>query len=587
MNKFKIISILVIFVFMFGFVMPQPAEAGMWDSVKSVASSAVSAVKDTATSAYNSVKNTVTSAVSTVKNTAVSAYNSVKDGIKGAISSVTGSVTGGGGIKETITGAVKSIGGSAASKISDKIKEIAGGAEGALSKLSGLPAGLSEKITGSIGVLKDLFGKEAEGIVGSVKDKITDFAEKLGIGSDSFSEKVSGLLEPNSLIEKFKGLVAKHPLADRIKDIQENLVNMTGSATDILKDKMGKIPGLVDKAGKGLADKAKGFLARANMTKDGVTAAIYDTSKKVSGLSKIVDNPVAFDKKMKEVFKNSSETANSKTSSSLSFGGVKFEGMADIYGRANDDINKNQAVFRGEAYLGPKLESKATLDYLDGRGKLEASTRNVLGLDAVGEGNIRWMKDGDVVSAKGNAHVVAGFHSENKVRNQIQLSENFANDSSAVLDVVAGADAKAKGTAYHGENGIELGASAEARVGIWADAAGSTSMDYKGESLFSAKGNAGAGLGLGAGAGAGASFRLDRLGFEGKVTLGPFKLGGGVYVNPKAIGQLAYDKGGQAVSYVADKGRAAADKVGDAAKATGNFFKSGASKVGGWVGSLW
>jgi len=84
----------------------------------------------------------------------------------------------------------------------------------------------------------------------------------------------------------------------------------------------------------------------------------------------------------------------------------------------------------------------------------------------------------------------------------------------------------------------EFGIGGEVRVGAWAEAKGSLTRKYKGQDLFVLKGTAGAGWGVGIGGGEHFSFRLDRLGFDGKGTLGPFKLGGGVYVNPKAVAEL-------------------------------------------------
>jgi hypothetical protein len=239
--------------------------------------------------------------------------------------------------------------------------------------------------------------------------------------------------------------------------------------------------------------------------------------------------------------------------------GAKLFGEADYRGMAGNEASQNQMLLKGEAWAGPRIDSKVEGTYLNGAGKLTASNTTGLGVMAHGEGNAKWMTGDAVVDAKAKVNVVAGAYSTTTVKNTMDLGGGFGSSQTAVIDGMAGAQARANGTLYAGKNGLEASGGAEARVGAWVDAKGSASTQYKGQNLFTAEGSAGAGLGVGAGVKGGAAFRTDKVGFSAQVTLGPVKLGGGLYVNPVAMTQLAVDKSKLVVNAVGNGLNKAAD----------------------------
>jgi len=292
---------------------------------------------------------------------------------------------------------------------------------------------------------------------------------------------------------------------------------------------------------KQVADGAVGVCSKGAAALDKVSGdAAEMISKNLNTLTSKGTDPLKYNEAFGKMFDVSSKCGNATAKASMSFGGCKLTTGADINGQAGNEISKHEALLKAEAWLGPKIETGVSADYLGGAGKFSLDNRFVAGLDAKAEGNVKWLKDGAVLDAKGKVNLVAGLHNTTTLQNNIKMGDMGLNQT-AVLDLVAGAQAKANGTAYLGKNGVELQGGAEARVGLWADAKGASSVQYKGQNLFTAEGTAGAGLGLGAGAKGGFSMRADKVGFSAQVTLGPFKLGGGIYVNPVAVGQMAWD----------------------------------------------
>jgi len=255
-------------------------------------------------------------------------------------------------------------------------------------------------------------------------------------------------------------------------------------------------------------------------------------------------------------------------------------------------------ILEGNFYMGPRFSNETTMNYLGGKGKLEFKSDTTLGLDSMAEGKMKFMAGGAIVNGAGHADVVAGFCSVNKLKNNIDLGNGVSNKTVSMVEAIAGGNARANGKVYVGGNGIELGYGAKARVGAWIEGKVTNSLKVDGKELFVAKGSAGAGLGVGIGAEGKFAFRIDRVGFDGEVTLGPFTLGGGTYVNPKAVAELAFDRGGKAVRYVkaksrklvdnakrkfADAKRKASDMVDGAKKKLANAKE----KVGDFVSSGW
>jgi hypothetical protein len=80
------------------------------------------------------------------------------------------------------------------------------------------------------------------------------------------------------------------------------------------------------------------------------------------------------------------------------------------------------------------------------------------------------------------------------------------------------------------------------------------------------------------------------VGFDGEVTLGPFTLGGGTYVNPKAVAELAFDRGGKAVRYVKAKSRKLVDnakrKFADAKRKASDMVDGAKKKLANANGNI-
>lgn len=594
-NSVKLFSVLILAVLLVTSVAP-PAHAGFLggvvDAVKSGVSSVTGAVKGAVSSVTGAVSGAVSSVVGAVKSGVSGVVGSITSGVSGVVDAVKGAVGGvvgavkdvAGKVYETVKDTVKNVLGTitgtlpkvieqvqgavqgaaqgavgglagAANGVAGMIDKAAGGAADIAGKLAGLPADIQKKVQDGIANIKDyISGKanDASNFLGMVKE--------FGVNLFENAKKTTVDLAGKGLDMLKDGAKAVNPILASIASLQAKGAAMAAEkALDVAKfvqEKAAEAPGFIEKLktgaiglfqkGQELADKYKGDAAET----------IAKNFEKLTGLR---GDPAKYNKTFGEMFNVSAKEGNAAASASMSFGGYNIKTGADLQGEAGNEISKHQRLIKGEAWLGPKIDTHVEAGYLGGRGKMSLDNRFVAGLDAQFEGNAKWLTGGALVDAKGKVDVVAGVHNTTTFQNSLKLSENYGVKQTAIVDVVAGAQAKANGTLYAGKNGVEVSGGAEARVGLWADAKGSTAMQYKGQNLFTAEGSAGAGLGVGAGVKGGVAFRADKVGFNASVTLGPVKLGGGIYVNPVAMTEMAIDKGKQAVGAVTDT----AKKVGN------------------------
>ncbi len=608
-NSTRLFLVLVLAAFL-QVTVAAPAHAGFLGSVVSGVKNAVSGVVSTVKNTVSNVVGSVTNGISGVVNSVKSGVSSVVEGFKsggisgalsaakGALGGVIGSVKDGvSGVLGALTGAGKEIYG----QIKETVKNIVGSITGSL------PDAVSQ-VAGQAGKLAEQATKTAEGILGGSGSPLSGMLDKLkSLGAGDIAEKIQGGLDNLkkfvsekgasaneflsmvkdmgiNLFEKAKGEVAKlgdagaklgefgkslfkkgvdavNPVIADLAKMQETLAGKAAErALDIgkfISGKAAEIPGFAEKLKSGALDLWKKGNEAADKLKFDAAKTISENFDKLTSLR---GNPIKFNETFGNMF--SAKSADGKASASMSMAGFNLTGGPDDLGQANNEISKHQVLLKGEAWLGPRIDAKVAGSYLNGKGQISLENRLVAGLDGQVEGNAKWLTGGALIDAKAKASVTAGIHNTTTFKNKIDLGGGYASNTTAVVDAMAGAQAKANGTLYMGKNGLEVKGGAEARVGLWADASGSTSMQYKGQNLFTAEGSAGAGLGVGAGAKGGVSFRADKVGFSAQVTLGPVKLGGGIYVNPVAMTEMAVDKGKQALTAVGN----GLNKVGDGAK---------------------
>lgn len=563
-NNFRILSIAIILILTLGIAMPQPAHAGFVGSMVSGAvnsvKGAVSGVVDTVKGAVGGVVDTFKGAVSGAINATKEVFNQVKDTVKGVVGSFMG--TG-----NAIAGAVGQAAGSVSSAVSGAVGAATGAAGGAMDMLKGI----GEKAMGAIGgfqstidAVKGIMADKSLNLIDKVKNSITQFKTDLGgnlgdisdLIADGKNKLLDGLKDPSSLLGPVLGEVTKNPVIEELMNVGKGLA---AKGTEMFAS--------ITEKGSEYLNKAKEFggnvltAAGEAVSKNDFLQKTAAYSNKLSEMVSAKADAVQFNKQYGELFNNKVDANGVKGSSMMSFAGLDISTKDNVHDRANAIPGATNLTTKVDGHLGLKLD--ASISKTGENYSVSAATRNVVGLSAYGEGSLKWMEGGTLASASGNAQVAAGVVSSNELSGKVNLSENFGAKADVQINGLAGADASVKGNAYIGRNGIELKGGAEARAGLWADAAGSTGVQYKGQNLFTASGTAGAGLGVGAGVKGGAAFRLDKVGFDASVTLGPVKLGGGIYVNPQAVAQLGFDKGKQAVN------------------AVGNGLKS----AGGWVKS--
>lgn len=509
------------------------ASSGSSDGASSGASDGASSdgsgdgAGDAATNGDEDVKEKIEDTFGSVVEAGKEVYESIKDTVKDVI----GSLTGAGG--DAAAGAGDAAGGDTAAGGEDA----AGG-----SSMDELISKLNE------GGLEDLASQIQSGV-----DNVESFVNGEAESGQEFVDMIKSagdqMGQPIDLYGDAQKLGDENPILKDVETLSDNLATDATDVADSVKQSL-------TQAGDG----AEGVYAEGGSLAEGYKGDAEKTmSDQIDTLSGLRADPAAFEKTYGEMFNVKGTSGDTTASASMSLAGASLFTGADDRGKAGNDISQNSLLLKGDAYVGARIDASVESSYLGGAGKFSAENQTTLGLSAQGEGNAKWMTGDAVLDAKARAEVTAGITSSTTVKNEINLGGGMSNNTTAVVDAVAGAQATADGKLYAGKNGLEASGSAEARVGAWVDGKATTGVQYKGENVFSATGTAGAGLGVGAGVSGGAAFRTDKVGFNAQVTLGPVKLGGGVYVNPVAMGQMAVDKGSQAIA-----------AVGNGAKAIGN-----------------
>lgn len=454
----------------------------------------------------------------------------------------------------------------AGTEVSESIRTTVAGAvgvEGALGADGMSMDELNSKL--NEGDLEDLAQQIQSGV-----DNVESFVAGEGESGQEFLDMIQQvgdrMGEPVDLFGEAAKLGEENPLLQNIETLSTNLETDATAMADSLR-------GSLTEAGDGVG----GITAAGSGSVDGYSGGAAEAiSGQLDPLSGMRSDPAGFERTYGEVFSAGSTDGTTTTSATMTLAGGRLSTGDDLRGMATNDISHNSLMLQGEAWAGPRIEAGVESTYLGGAGQVSVNNTLTAGGVVSGEGNASWLTDTALVDASGNVSATVGVLNTTTVRNDIDLGGGFGTNQTAVLEVGAGAQARANGTLYAGQNGLEVSGGATARVGAWADASGSTSAQYRGQNLFTAEGSAGAGLGLGAGAEGGVAFRSDRVGFSAQVTVGPVTLGGGVYVNPVAMGQVAVDYGGRAV-----------DAVGRGVSAVGSGIRSGASAIGQGARNLW
>ena len=506
-KKMKLYAIFMSVIFTLCFATPEPAHAGFFDSITSAVSSAVNTVKDTVKKGAEVVTQVAgvaiqagSSVVEKTKEIMKNAYETAKNTVKTVVSSVFG------GAKQAVDTA------------KDTVKAVGQGAEKAAEVAKGLPDKLTSDINNAIDSVKDFIsGKKKD--FEEYRKMVTEFKEN---GLDLLGEKKDEVLD------------AVHPV----------LAKMKVEAQNALKAGQTKAAEFTDFLKSTAASSAKGV----DLTKDKLAEGILKNGK----------NAIVLASAMKE-FKSGDGSQSFKNM--FSMGGASFEHVGDIGGHAKGDISVHESLTKFDAYLGPRYKAEYNGKFFGDNMSVTAKTDNTLGAWARGEGNAKWMKDGAVLDAKGKVEVGAGFKSENEAQITTKLGGGYGTKTSARAEVMAGAQARANGTAYLGKNGIELSGKAEARCGAWVEGNVNHAVQYKGQDLFGVGAGGGVGAGVGAGVQGGFSFKANKIGFQNVgFTLGPVKVNATFYVNPVGMAEMAVDKGKEIAKNVAEKGKEVLDK---------------------------
>ncbi len=506
-KKLKIYAIFMSIMFTLCFATPEPAHAGFWESATSVVSSAVNTVKDTVKKGVDAVSTvagvTVNAAKSVVENTkevVKKAYETAKTAVKTVVSSIFGA---GKQAVDTAANAAKAVG---------------QGAEKAAEVAKGLPDKFTSEVNNAIDSVKDFIGGKKKDFE-EYRQMITEFKEKgidlLGDAKDGAMDAVHPVLAKMK-VEAKKALDAGKEKAADFADFLKSAAAKSGKSVDLTKDI--------------LAD----------------------------GILKNGKNSIVLASAMKE-FKSGDGSQSFKNM--FGMGGASWERTGDIEGHAKGAISAHESLTKFDAYLGPRYKAEYNGKFFGDNVAVKASTDNTLGAWARGEGNAKWMKDGAVLDAKGKVEIGAGFKSENEAQITTKLGGGYGTKTSARAEVMAGAQARANGTAYLGKNGIELSGKAEARCGAWVEGNVNHAVQYKGQDLFGVGAGGGVGAGVGAGVQGGFSFKANKVGFQNVgFTLGPVKVNATFYVNPVGMAEMAVDKGKEVVHNIAEKGKEALDK---------------------------
>ena len=456
--------------------------------------------------AVNTVKDKVSDAADTVKEIATNAYETAKAGIKDFISSVTGI---GKEAEKTVTG------------VATEVKKSA------------------EKVTSDV---NEAASKMATTVNDNVEEavKAVDNVKKYVAGDATNINEYKELLEKSDVISsqketKDEDMLASHPVLARLKAAAE-------STKEELKKKAADFSSLFKETVTGL-----------DVAKDTIGPEINKGKNSIQLASALVN------------LKSSDNDQSIKAESSLA--SLKWTTTKDIQGHAQGDISVHEQLLKVDASVGPRFNAEYNGKFFDDSVKVTASTDNTLGAWANATGNVKMMKDGAVIDAKGEAKVGVGFKSENKGEVVTDIAGGVGTKTSGKLDVMAGAEASAKGTAYAGKNGIELSGKLGARCGAWVDGSVNHAVQYKGNDLFGVGAGGGVGAGLGAGVEGGFSFKANKIGIQDVgFTLGPVKVKATFYVNPVGIAEAAIDKGKEVVEKskeLAEKGKNLLNKAGD------------------------
>ncbi|HNY11208.1 MAG TPA: hypothetical protein PKK26_06415 [Candidatus Wallbacteria bacterium] len=506
-RKLKIYAIFMSIIFTLCFATPEPAHAGFFDSISSAVSSAVTAAKDTVKKGAEIVAdvagvavNAAKTVVENAKEVAKKVYETAKSTVKSVISSITGA------------------GKQAVETAKDTVTAVGNSAEKAADVAKSLPDKFTSDVNNAINSVKDF-----------VSGKKQDFEEYRNMVQE-FKEKGIDLISDSK--DEVEGAV--HPVLARMKLEAQK-------ALDAGKEKAADFAGLLKSAA---ATSAKSV----DLTKDVLAEGILKNGK----------NSIVLASAMKE-FKSADGSQSFKNM--FGMGGVSYEKTGDIEGHAKNAISAHESLTKFDAYLGPRYKAEYNGKFFGDNVAVTASTDNTLGAWARGSGNVKWMKDGAILDAKGKAEVGVGFKSENEAQITTKLGGDYGTKTSARAEVMAGAQARANGTAYVGKNGIELSGKAEARCGAWVEGNVNHAVQYKGQDLFGVGAGGGVGAGVGAGVQGGFSFKANKIGFQNLgFTLGPIKVNATFYVNPVGLAEMAVDKGKEAVKAVADTGKKVLDK---------------------------
>lgn len=526
-NKVKFSFLIVIMAIMFNLTFTAPAHAGwLWDAYSS-AKETVSNVIDTGKKVVEAGVDAAKKAKEVVENTVNYAYETAKNAVKSVISFATG------------------IGKEAANTASTVVNAAADGVQKAADVAKKIPQDVASKVNEAVNEVKDYVGDVAKEVGKGIQEAGKDVGKIVNDGKaefNKFKQMISDFKEKGiDFVDKLK----KEGQEKILNPVVERLKKQAQAAVDFGKETasdFGKITKDVDKTlfnGKG-GQIAKDVLAPL-ITKD--------------------KNSVQIAQLLNKEFKSDSKLASQKGSAKFGFGGISTTTDEDIEGHANRDISDHHEMAAIDAYLGPRFSADYNGKFFGGKVGLTANTTNTLGAWAAAKGDVKWMKDGAVLDAKGEVKVGVGAKTENNVQLTTNIGGGMGTKTSAHVEATAGAEASAKGTAYLGKNGIELSGKAEAKCGAWVEGSANHAVQYKGQDLFGVGVGGGAGLGVGAGVEGGFSFKANRVGFQDVgFTLGPIKVKGSFYVNPVGLAELAVDKGKQAVKAVGNVAEKAVDK---------------------------
>lgn len=561
-KRFKIFIIMLLFVFTVNIAAPAPVYAAfgldevgkafksLGDGAKNIVSSVTDGIKDVVSNVGDGIKNVASSiaeGIGDVVDKAKEIVNIVKTTIKGAIDSATD-------MGKQIAGTIKETGDEIKKEVGQTVKEVGDNLKQAGSEFK------SDVDKAKAAVKADIEAKINKGIT-SVKDYVSGAKNNF----KEFTEMVEDF--------KAKGIDI---VKEAEKELDQKIVNpvLSRLETETKKAKEG-----IKQAS---SDFKNVFAAGSKKAPEGFDLAGDALKNYLKADSKSIE----FMSGLKDF---STDSQSGKVAASL--GGAYVKTTKDLEGQAKNDISVHEKLFDASAWLGPKVSADYKGKFFNDQVTLTAKTENNLGLLLKANGNLKYLKDGALIDAKGKIEAVAGAKTVNDVGLTTNIGGGLGAGTALHVEAMAGADARANGTLYAGKNGIELKGKAEAKCGAWVEGNVNSSVKYKGQDLFGFGAGGGAGLGVGAGVEGGFSFRTNKVGFQDVgFTLGPIKVKGSFYVNPVAISELATDKVKEAVQFVEKKVDSVKDnlkEVGNNIKQVGNDLKKTGESVKDLFGKLW